>query len=186
MQIPTEATFEGLGGKRKFAHEDWEEELSRFISTLLAEFEVKKHRSHNETIVFAQSLLTLLREYKTSELIHKTVLSLLLLTLAHPEVTKTQDFESVVQTKVLDQYPHDEILQACGNKLLEIAEDSVDLDLSSSSFEFPPFQKALPYFPSYGYQTTLIFADDKLDPEIQSSIISLVTELKGAKRSSYS
>lgn len=179
MQIPSEATFEGLSGKGDFSHEDWEKELSQFISTLLAEFESKKHRSHNEAILFARSLLTLLRDKTASDLIHITVLSLLILSLTHPEVSNAQDFKIVVQQTVLDQYPHDEFLQASGNKLLDIAENFVDLDLSSPAFQFPPFQKAIPYFPSYGYQATLIFADDRLDSHIQNSIISLVTELKG-------
>ncbi len=114
-------------------------------------------------------------------LIHKLVLALLTLSLTHPEATNAQGFKGVIQEEVLDQYSHDEFLQASGNKLLDIAEDLVQLDLSSQPFQFPPFQKALPYFPSYGYQATLVFADDKLDQDIQRSIISLVTELNCKK-----
>ena len=49
-----------------------------------------------------------------------------------------------------------------------------------SSFQYPPFQKALPYFPNYGYQATLHFnSDAALDKKTQKLIIKLVKRLKG-------
>lgn len=174
-----------MSGKKNLSHKEWDDELSSFISTLLVEQEANKHRPHKQAVTFALSLLSMLKDRKTNGgnelLIHKLVLALLTLSLTHPEATNSQGFKGVIQEEVLDQYSHDEFLQASGNKLLDIAEDLVQLDLSSQPFQFPPFQKALPYFPSYGYQATLVFADDKLDQDIQRSIISLVTELKCKK-----
>lgn len=50
-----------------------------------------------------------------------------------------------------------------------------------STFQYSPFQKALPYFPDYGYQVTLHFKDDdfELDETTQGMIKNLITKLNG-------
>ncbi len=36
-----------------------------------------------------------------------------------------------------------------------MSEEGENLVASGPSFKYPPFQKALPYFPNYGYQATI-------------------------------
>ena len=41
-----------------------------------------------------------------------------------------------------------------------------------------PFQKALPYFPSYGYQAVFDF-DHNVTPEVKKNIVELIANLDG-------
>lgn len=53
-------------------------------------------------------------------------------------------------------------------------------ELLDTSFDYPPFQKALPYFPDYGYQVTVVFLQDnfELNRKTQETIKTIITELK--------
>ena len=50
--------------------------------------------------------------------------------------------------------------------------------IAASPPAYPPFQKALPYFPDYGYQVRIHFKSE-LDKALQKNITKLVTKLKG-------
>ena len=46
-------------------------------------------------------------------------------------------------------------------------------------FEYPPFQKAMPYFPNNGYQLTMTFAEKEITGPIKSKIAALLAQLTG-------
>ena len=46
-------------------------------------------------------------------------------------------------------------------------------------FEYPPFQKAMPFFPNNGYQLTLTFAEKEITGPIKSKITALLAQLTG-------
>ena len=46
-------------------------------------------------------------------------------------------------------------------------------------FEYPPFQKAMPFFPNNGYQLTLTFAEKEITEPIKSKIAALLAQLTG-------
>lgn len=80
--------------------------------------------------------------------------------------------------QVLQKYPENEFLQVLANLLLNLKEELKPITRKETKFEYPPFQKALPYFPYYGNQVTLVFQSD-LTPKIQKAIIGLLHALNG-------
>ena len=46
-------------------------------------------------------------------------------------------------------------------------------------FEYPPFQKAMPFFPDNGYQLTLKFAEKEITEPIKGKITVLLAQLTG-------
>ena len=184
MQGASPASLDVLTGRKSSSDEEWEAALNSFIANLVAEHEPTIHPPHEEIQLVVQALLNKLKSIWVKgkvkiQVFEKTVLSLLLLAQEHPEAASNERFESIVQEEILDRYPLNDFLQGAGNKLLDIAEHLESLDLSVPPFQCPPFQKALPYFPDYGYQVTLRMSDDKLDADIQKAIIALVKDLKG-------
>lgn len=131
----------------------------------------------------AGNLLARLKSGATMESVHKALLGLLVLASTCPETTQVEGLRTVIEDNVLDKYPLDDFLQAAANKLLNIEEDLEKLEFPGSPFEYPPFQKAIPYFPSYGYQVTMVFKDDQLDASIQTAIVDLVNKLKSKSSS---
>ena len=113
------------------------------------------------------------------EKIHLALLGQLMLLYKHPEAAKVENFHKIIHDNVLEKYPLDVFLQAAGNKLLELEEDLEQLEMTGQPFQYPPFQKALPYFPKYGYQVTLVFKDGQLDNKIQINLEKLFKLLKG-------
>ena len=126
----------------------------------------------------ANNLLVRIRS-GSHEQVHLAMLGLLTLVCKHPEAAKVENLQKTIHDNVLEKYPLDDFLQAAGNKLLNLEEDLEELVVKGPPFLYPPFQKALPYFPSYGYQVTMVFKDDRLDREIQNAIEVLITKLKG-------
>ena len=63
----------------------------------------------------------------------------------------------------------------------EVGVEAENIVVKGSSFQYPPFQKALPYFPDYGYQVTLHFKDElaSLDKITQEAIKQLISKLSG-------
>ena len=184
MQGASPASLDVLTGRRSSSDEEWEAELNSFIANLVAEPEPTIHPPHEEVQPVVQALLNKIKKIGArgkvkNQVLEKTVLSLLLLAQEHPEAASNENFESIVQEEILDRYPLNDFLQGAGNKLLDIAEHLESLDLSVPPFQYPPLQKALPYFPDYGYQVTLRMRDGQLDADIQRSIIALVEELRG-------
>ena len=114
------------------------------------------------------------------EQVHYVLLALLMLAQKHPEAAQVKKLPATINDQVLEKYPLDVFLQAAGNKLLDLEENLRKLEkLTRPPFQYPPFQKALPYFPNFGYQVTLVFKDDQLDEKIQKDIKGLITKLKG-------
>lgn len=128
----------------------------------------------------AENLLQRIGSSVSLEQVYHAILGQFLLVHKHPEAAKVENLQRVVSDNVIEKYPLDVFLQAAGNKLLELEEDLEELEITSPPFQYPPFQKALPYFPSYGYQVTLVFKDDQPDKNIQKSLVNLITMLKGS------
>ena len=126
----------------------------------------------------SENLLLRIRSVSLEQ-VHYALLALLMLAQKHPEAAQVENLHSTINDQVLEKYPLDAFLQAAGNKLLDLEEDLEKLEITGPPFQYPPFQKALPYFPNYGYQVTLVFKDDQLDEKIQKDIKGLITKLKG-------
>ena len=89
------------------------------------------------------------------------------------------NFDEDLTKYILDKYPMDNFLQAATNYLLNQYESLTSLEIEGEPFAYPPFQKALPYFPNYGYQVTLVFKDGELNTSIMRAIVNIIQELKG-------
>lgn len=68
-----------------------------------------------------------------------------------------------------------------------MSEQRENLVVPGESFQYLPFQKALPYFPNYGYQVTLHFKDADAEPnkKTQDTIRILIKELSSELAASY-
>ena len=179
------------GTKSHFSDPEWENELGHLINVLVVGKEGKKKEQHlipNEELKqIASNLLSRIIDCKR-EVVHIAALGLIVLAYTHPEIVKVSDFNHTVQESIINKNPHDDYLQGVGNKLLNLEEELTDVTVTDDSrkpFEYPPFQKAIPYFPDYGYQATFYFKHDQLDKRIMKSIISLIEELKGKQNYNY-
>ena len=118
----------------------------------------------------------------STSVVDSAALGLLVLTYTHPEAVKTDGFENIIQEGIIEKYPLNDYLQAAGNSLLNLEEELEELtvpDDSRNPFELPPFQKAIPYFPHFGYQVTFVFENNQPDESIMKSIVLLIEKLKG-------
>lgn len=180
LQGPAPEEYNVLTGKEQFSEGEWKHELAHLISELVTSTK-KEHPLHPTKKIHdvAQNLLLHITSAKSHEQVHQALLGQLMLVYKHPEAAKVENLQRIINEEVLEKYPLDVYLQAAGNKLLELEEDLEELEVTGPPFQYPPFQKALPYFPSYGYQVTLVFKDDQLDESIQRNIQVLITLLKG-------
>ena len=119
---------------------------------------------------------------ENDEQVHHALLALLMLVKKHPEAAKIEKLHEII-TEVLEMHPLDVFLQVAGNRLLDLREDLEKLEIPA--FQYPPFQKALPYFPNYGYQVTFVFSDGQLDQKIQGSLEDLMKTLAGKSLYQY-
>ena len=174
-----------LCGKEAFSERKWQYELGHFIKSLV--------RPENEKLPHClsqpkkvQSIAKTFMERMLSgpkEITYQSVLGLCLL--ARHNLKKIEgaignlDEDSTKHT--LDKNPMDNFLQAATNYLLNQYESLTTLEIEGEPFAYPPFQKALPYFPGYGYQVTLVFKDGELSASIMKSIINIVQKLKGVR-----
>lgn len=115
------------------------------------------------------------------EIVYQAVLGLCLLALNRLKEIGSAigNLENDLTKHVLDKYPMDSFLQAAINHLLNQYETLITLEVEGRPFTYPPFQKALPYFPHYGYQVTLVFKDGELNGSIMKAIVNIVQKLKG-------
>lgn len=164
-----------------FSGQEWENELSHLISTLVTSVETKRHPPHSSSSKVSAECKDLLLRIKSAKLeeVHRALMGLLMLVYTHPEGATVEHLKRTIHEEVLEKYPLDCFLQAAGIKILEVAECLEELVLTGTPFQYPPFQKAIPYCPSYGYQATLVFHGNKLDTTIQAALRALITKLKG-------
>jgi len=91
-------------------------------------------------------------------------------------VVKLPDLEQKLD-KVVKSYPGDvQILSEVYN-LLNMKEEAVPLS-QKPRFKYPPFQKALPYFPSNCFQLLLKFKG-QLTSQLHRQIMDVLQALKG-------
>ena len=78
-----------------------------------------------------------------------------------------------------ERFPDD--YQMLGNalKLCLLQKNRSATPCPKQSFEYPPFQKAMPFFPNNGYQLTLTFAEKEITGPIKSKITALLAQLTG-------
>ena len=184
MQGSTPEAYSVLSGKVPFTDPGWERELGHLVNALVtakSEPSYSSKPSHQEANAIATNVLQKIdksRENRKS--VHQAILCLLMLADVYPEVASVTNLEPVQQ--VLEMYPMDDFLQAGANRLLNLSEELISLKMDETKFEYPPFQKALPYFPSFGNQVTMVFEDgptSTLTTEVQTKIIGLVHTLNG-------
>ncbi len=92
------------------------------------------------------------------------------------DVMNLPDVEKALQ-QVVKSFPGDPEILSDGYSLLNMKEECLALP-QKPPFEYPPFQRALPYFPSNGYQLMLTFKQ-KLTPQLQKQIKLMLQALKG-------
>jgi hypothetical protein len=129
----------------------------------------------------AENLLERISGSVSLEQIYPALLGKLMLVRKHPEAAKVENLRRVISDDVIEKYPLDVFLQAAGNKLLELEEDLEELEIpvAAPPFQYPPFQKALPYFPNYGYQVTFVLSGDHPDENTQKNLVGLIIKMKG-------
>lgn len=115
------------------------------------------------------------------EIIHESILGLCLLA-QHNLAGAFGNFDEDLTKHIFDEYSMDNFLQAATNYLLNQYESLTSLEIEGEPFAYPPFQKALPYFPDYGYQVTLVFKDGELSINIMRAIINIIQKLKGVSQ----
>lgn len=122
------------------------------------------------------------------EVIHQAALGLCILAVnnLHEVGNAIKSFdEEFLAKRILEKHPMDNFLQAAMNSLLNQYENLLPLEVEGIPFAFPPFQKAIPYFPDYGNHVTLIFKDGALNGSIMRSIVKLIQKLKGEVTKCY-
>lgn len=160
----------------------WEKELGRLIETVISPDRKGSQFTNDDVTAVVQNLVFKLKKETSKSIICKAILGILVLAYAFTvEFTKVDGFLGVINHYVIDKFPLDVFQQIAGNILLNLEEYQTQLKITGRPFEFPPFQKALPYFPSYGYVITTIFRNDNPDAAIQKVIIDLVKELTSKK-----
>ena len=115
------------------------------------------------------------------EIVYQSILGLCLLA-QHNLASAFGNFDEDSMKHIFDKYPMDNFLQAATNYLLNQYESLTNLEIEGEPFAYPPFQKALPYFPNFGYQVTLVFKDGELNTSIMRAIINIIQNLKGVSQ----
>lgn len=83
-----------------------------------------------------------------------------------------------VRKATAKRFPDDN--QLLGNALkLSLLQKARSAPTPTRPFEYPPFQKAMPFFPDNGYQLTLTFKEKEITEPIKSKIIVLLDQLTG-------
>ena len=112
-----------------------------------------------------------------SNVFYKSLLKILLLTLADPNVLSK---DVVIALRSLQQqkgHLHLSVL-AVVSKLLGIYEEQTTIP-HTKSFKYLPFQRAIPFFPDYGCHVTIAFPNEKLTQALQRECISLLKKMTG-------
>ena len=166
--------FLALKQKRKDSQQRWDEELQQLITALQ---DPKSRLPAGELKKIASSFLDEVKQGDSHVI--KLVLPILAL-LTHQkadDVMQYPDIEKVL-LQAFKRFPGDPQILCGVSDLLNMEEDRLDLK-QKPPFEYPPFQRALPYFPSYGYQVILTFKQQQLTRDLQQKISDLLQKLKG-------
>ena len=163
-----------------FSEPDWVDTLGPLINFLVAENpSPKSFASDDEATKAATELLSKLNEKTDPEKLHRSVLGLLVLVYTNPKAIENN--MNAIKKSIVEKFPMDSFMQAAGSKLLLVKEKLKILHdkPNSNPYGFPPFQKALPFFPHYGNQVTLVFKDDDVvvDDKLRASVVVLIEAL---------
>ncbi len=113
------------------------------------------------------------------EQLHRKVLGLLVLVYTHPKAIENN--MDAIKTSIVEQFPMNSFMQAAASKLLLVNEKQKILHDKSHSnpYDFPLFQKGLPFFPHYGNQVTLVFRDSDVvvNDKLRASVVVLIEAL---------
>ena len=179
-----------MSGKEPFTTDPvWEKELAHLVKVLeTAKIKLfnSPELSQQEATAFAKTnLQKIVSNPENLTAVHQASLCLLMLADVHPEVAAVINLEPV-QHNILKKYPTDDFLQVGANRLLNLSEELIPLTAVETKFEYPPFQKALPYYPSFGNQVTMVLDDGAtLTTEVQTKLFGLVQKLNGMIKSVY-
>lgn len=172
-----------LCGKEAFCERKWQYEVGHFVKTLvMSEGEKLPH-----CLSQPKKLQTIAKTFLDRAavgpklLCYQAVVGLCLLAIKNLREVGSSigRFDEDLTHHILDKYPLDNFLQTTVNKLLNENENLTPLEIEGTPFAYPPFQKAIPYFPNYGYQVTLIFKDGDFDRSIMKVIVNIIQKLKG-------
>lgn len=187
MQGNAPKSYDVLSGKDAFSERRWQHEYGHFIQTMLsakADSVVSLPHCLSQPKKLQAIAKTFMERIMNGpkEVVHQAALGLCVLAVNNlrevGNAIKSFDEESLAK-KVFEKYPMDTFLQATMNSVLNQYESLLPLEVEGTPFDYPPFQKAIPYFPDYGYQVTLIFKDGDLNGSIMRSIVNLIKKLKG-------
>ena len=73
----------------------------------------------------------------------------------------------------------DDFLQVVGVQIMSVIESLVQIPDSAKGFEYPPFQKGLPYFPDHACQVTIKLAERHVSEKCAKSLLQLVHSVDG-------
>ena len=170
--------YKVLTGQEKYDHVEWGNELAHLTKRYLTEHSsASPLLSEADLSAVAANLPSRIEDVHTVD--KAVLLGLLLSKVPNSPLLKLPNFDKIIQANVLEKYPMNNYRQAAGEKLLEQLEGAVHLKVERASFEFPLFQRALPFFPSFGYQVTLFFKSGVLTSGLQKKLMRLLQELKG-------
>lgn len=179
-------SYDVLCGKETFSERKWRYELGHFVKLLVSPGNEKlphclsqPKKLQSIVKIFMERILT-----GPKEIIYESILGLCLLA-QHNLASAFGNFDEDLTKHIFDKYSMDNFLQAATNHLLNKYESLTSLEVEGEPFVYPPFQKALPYFPDYGYQVTLVFKDGELSTNIMRAIINIIQKLKGVSQLVY-
>ena len=73
----------------------------------------------------------------------------------------------------------DSFLQVVDVQIMGIIESLVPIPDSAKGFEYPPFQKGLPFFPDHAYQVTIKLAKRQVSEKCAKNLLKLVHTVDG-------
>ena len=172
-----------LCGKETFSERKWQYELGQLVKALVRPGGEKLPQCLTQPKKLQAIAKTFLNRVAVGPklLADQAVLGLCLLALNNLREIESavSSFDEQLTKQILDKYPMDNFIQASINHLLNQYENLTPLEIEGTPFAYPPFQKAIPYFPDHGYQVTLVFKDGDLNGFIVKAILNIIEKLKG-------
>lgn len=77
------------------------------------------------------------------------------------------------------RFPMDDLLQVVEVETMSVIESLVAIPDSAKDFEYPPFQKGLPFFPDHAYQVTVNLVGRQASDDWAKSLLQLVHAVDG-------
>lgn len=175
-----------LCGKEAFSESKWQYEYAHFVKAFVQPDEkLPNCLSQSKKLqAIAKTFMERILVGPKEVTVYEAMLGLCLLALNNlREVGNAGgNLEADLTRYILDKHPMDSFLQAAVNHLLNQCESLIPLQFEGKLFAYPPFQKAIPYFPNYGCQVTLVLKDGNLNDGVVKAIVNIIQKLKGENK----